>query len=472
MRQFRVFGLVAVLCAFFLLAADNPPAEDKLWEHRNLGKAFYENPDTHVQAVTELHEALLLAPNSVRDRINYGLGLLRSGQNEPGMAELLRAQKQDPANPHTWFNLGIAYKHAGDYDKAIEQFKGMLKLVPNEAVAHYNLASVLRSQGNSDAALPEFLEAERLNPNFAGPHFQLFSLYQRAQNHEAATRERNAFEEAKKRNDGAAVPEDMEWCVYVELDDPPEPRPSAANEPTKYDDKLVSPGWNGAAKMLAIDSEGSGHADLLIWSRDRVQLLKRGSEAVSNSGLEALKDVHAIAAGDYDNDGLPDLCVITGTGAAIFHNNKGTFTKTVDLPNTAGVTAALWLDFDHDYDLDLLLFGPKPVLMRNIKDGKFEDKTPEFPFVKGEALDAVVTAVRIDTAARDVVVSYVDRPGVLYRDLLMGHFEATDLDALPKGASELDVQDFNHDGLLDIVSHKPELVALRNVEGKAGLRTR
>ena len=224
--------------------ADAPPAEDRLWEHRNLGKAFYENPDTHVQAVTELHEALLLNPNSVRDRINYGLGLLRAGQTDQGVAELLKAQKQDPSNPHTWFNLGIAYKHAGDYDKAIEQLRGMIKLVPNEAVAHYNLASVLRSKGDPEAALPEFLEAERLNPNLAGPHFQLFSLYQRAQKREDAARERQAFEDAKKRAEGAAVAEDMEWCFYVELDDPPEPRPTAALEPTKYDDKVVSSGWN------------------------------------------------------------------------------------------------------------------------------------------------------------------------------------------------------------------------------------
>ena len=381
------------------------------------------------------------------------------------MAELLKAQKQDPSNPHTWFNLGIAYKHAGDYDQAIEQFKGMIKLVPAEAVAHYNLASVLRSQGNNEAAIPEFLEAERLNAGLAGPHFQLFSLYQRMQNHEAAARERQAFEDAKKRNEGAAVPEDMEWCFYVELDDPPQVRASAANEPTRYDDKVVSAGWDSSAKMLAIDSEGSGHADLLVWSRDRVELLKRGTEAVKDSGLEALKDIRSIAIGDYDNDGLNDLCIVTGSGAAIFRNNKGTFVKTMDLPNTTGVTTALWLDFDHDYDLDLLLFGPNPVLMRNIKDGKFEDKTAAFPFVKGQVLDAVVTAVRIDTAARDVVVSYADRGGVLYRDRLNGVFEATDLNALVKGSAELDAQDFNHDGLLDIVSHKPEVLALRNENG-------
>jgi hypothetical protein len=467
MMRSRFAGLAVLTSVLFLIAADAPPADDRLWEHRNLGKAFYENPDTHVQAVTELHEALLLNPNSVRDRINYGLGLLRAGQTDAGVAELIKAQKQDPSNPHTWFNVGIAYKHAGDYDKAIEQFQGMIKLVPNEAVAHYNLASVLRSKGDTDAALPEFLEAERLNPNLAGPHFQLFSLYQRAQKRDEAAKERQAFEDAKKRNEGAAVPEDMEWCFFVELDDPPEPRPTAASEPTKYEDKVVSSGWNASAThLLAIDTEGTGKPDLLVWSRDRVELLKHGVEPLKTAGLSDLKDVVSIAAGDYDNDGLQDLCVVTTKGIALYHNNKGSFAKASDLANNSGITKAVWLDFDHDSDLDLLLFGPNPMLLRNVSTGKFEDQTALFPFVKGNALDAALTAVRIDTAARDLLVSYEDRPAVLYRDRLNGVFEAADLEALPAGATDLEAQDFNHDGLLDIVSYRPELLSLRNVDGK------
>jgi hypothetical protein len=459
------FAVVALaIGALFVSAADVPSAEDRLWEHRNLGKAFYENPDTHVQAVTELREALLMNAGSARDRINYGLALLRAGQTDDGVAELLKAQKQDPANPHTWFNLGIAYKHAGDYEKAIEQFHGMLKLVPAEAVAHYNLGSVLRSKGDTDAALPEFLEAERLNPNLAGPHFQLFSLYQRAQKREDAARERAAFEDVKKRTEGAPVPEDMEWCFYVELDDPPEPRPTAASEPAKYDDKVVSNGWSApGTQMLAIDSEGTGKPDLLVWSRDRVELLKHGTEAVQLAGI---KDVVSIAVGDYDNDGLPDLCVVTSKSVELFHNNKGTFAKVADLVANHGITKAVWLDFDHDSDLDLLLFGSDPVLLRNVSAGKFEQQTALFPFVKGNALDAAQIAVRIDTAARDLVVSYQDRPGVLYRDRLNGVFEATDLTVLPAGANRLEAQDFNHDGLLDLVSFHPQTLALHNADGK------
>jgi len=451
------------LLAVAAVQVESPPADEKLWEHRNLGKAFYENPDTHVQAADEERAALQLAPNSVMDRVNYGLALLRAGQTDQGTTELLQAQKQDPTIPHTWFNLGIVYKHAGDYEKAMAQLREMIRLVPAEPIAHYNLAAVLRATGNVQAALPEFLEAERLNPNLAGPHFQLYSIYQRTGDKDAAARERQLFDEVKKRTEGAAVPEDMEWCFYAELYDPPVSRASAAGEPTKYDENAVSNGWDVAStKMLVIDSVGAGSADLLVWSKDRIELLKHGTDAAPHTGLEGLKGVQSIAAGDFDNDGLTDLCIVSETGASVYRNVKGTFAKAVDLPHTTGVTKALWLDYDHDYDLDLLLFGADSHLMRNDGNGKFEDRTSSFPFVSGQVLDAVVTAVRGDTAARDVLVSYADRVGTLYTDKLNEKFEASDLPAITAGSAGLDVQDVNNDGLLDIVVHKPEVFAALN----------
>src|SRR6266516_2846960 len=178
MRSFRVLAPLAGLCALLFAAHVIAPTEARLWECRNLGKAFYENPDTHLQAVEQLRAALQLAPDSVRERINYGLALLRAGQTEAGMAELTRAQKRDTSIPHTWFNLGIAYKHKGEWDRAIDQFRGAIRLVPNEPVAHYNLAAVLRAKGQRYEAREEFLAAEKLNPSLAGPHFQLFTLYQ------------------------------------------------------------------------------------------------------------------------------------------------------------------------------------------------------------------------------------------------------------------------------------------------------
>ncbi len=462
MTRARVFGLVAALCSLLLVAAEVPSSENLLWEYRNLGKAFYENPDTHVQAVQELKKALDLKPDSVRERINYALALLRGGQTDAGMAELLKAQQQDPSVPYTWFNLGIGYKHAADYDKAIEQFRGMIKLAPNEPAGHYNLAVVLRSKGDTEAALPEFIEASRLNPDLAGPHFQLFTLYQRKGDREAAARERKLFEEAKKRDEGAAVPENMEWCFYAELYDPPDRRPAALESQIRYDDHLVSRAWDPAKSgLLLLDSEGSGRADLLAWSQDRVALYKNGTEEAKSFGLQDLNGIVDIAAGDFDNDGLPDLCVLTDGHATIFHNNHGTFAKVAEY-SAPGARRALWLDYDHDYDLDLLLFGPTSTLIRNDGTGKFENRTASFPFVAGNALSAILFADRGDTAARDVIVSFADRPGVLYRDKLNGVFETVDLPEVKQGVTLFGAQDLNHDGLLDLITYDTAAHALLN----------
>lgn len=465
MKAIRIF---AAFCAVCCLSSEVPQTkpENQLWEYRNLGKAFYENPDTHGQAVEALHHALELAPDSVRERINYGLALLRAGKNEAAVAELLKAQQQDATLPYTWFNLGIYYKHNGDYDKALVQLRQMIKLVPDEPKSHYNVAAILKAQGNLDAAIPEFQAAEKLDPYLAGPHFQLFTIYQRQGSREQAVQERKLFEDAKKRNEGAAVPEDMEWCFYAELYDPPDPRPYAGDQQSKYKDVNVASGWDAGSRMLTIDSQGSGQADLLVWSGQKAVLYRHGVAPISASGLEAVHDIRAIAAGDYDNDGLTDLAIVTASGATLYRNTGGSFAKAMDLPGTAGTTAALWVDYDHDYDLDLFLFGPKSVLMRNNGNNTFEDQTAKFPFVNGQALDAAIYASRGDTAGRDIVVTYADRPGTIYVDHLNEVFQAHDIPQLPAGAAPLSVQDVNHDGLLDLVAYTPKPQIVLNASDK------
>src|SRR3974377_641609 len=118
-RSLAVVALVAA--AVLLQGAHRTTREDQIWQHRNLGKAFYENPTTQKQAVDEFRKALELNPGSVRERLNYGLSLLKGGQTDRGIAELQAAQRQDPSLPHTWFNLGIAYKMQQKDAEAIAQ---------------------------------------------------------------------------------------------------------------------------------------------------------------------------------------------------------------------------------------------------------------------------------------------------------------------------------------------------------------
>src|SRR5271170_7795067 len=114
-----------VVIAFLLaVACSKPRNQGLLDQHRNLGKAFYENPTTQQEAVHEFQKALEIAPDSTRDKLNYALALLKvTGHEEEAVKLLQQVQRQDPTLAHTWFNLGIYYKRQGDAKQAIAQFE-------------------------------------------------------------------------------------------------------------------------------------------------------------------------------------------------------------------------------------------------------------------------------------------------------------------------------------------------------------
>src|ERR1700730_3703912 len=97
--------LVVCFLAVFARGADQA-----LEHHRNLGKAFFENPTTHVEAIAEFKKALDLSPNSTREKLNYALALPHRNRVPEAITLLEQVQRLDPSLPHTWFNLGIYYK--------------------------------------------------------------------------------------------------------------------------------------------------------------------------------------------------------------------------------------------------------------------------------------------------------------------------------------------------------------------------
>jgi tetratricopeptide (TPR) repeat protein len=462
-RFHRVLWLTVTLLGavvWVLLAQNARRGDAELWRYRNLGKAFYENPTTQAQAVTEFRKALDLAPDSVREIVNYGLALLRAGNTQAGVDELLKAQKLDPKLPYTWFNLGIAYKNQGDLDAAMVQFRGMARLVPDEPVTHYQMGTILKAQGDQQAALKQFEIARDLNPLLAAPHFQLYGLYRQMQRPQDAAKELRTFQQLKKSQEGAAVPEDMSWSWYAEVYDPVDALPSAPPAPPVFRAERLAEGFTGAT---AIRLDSGPRASLIAWSPARTEVFRDGKTPVTDSGLEGLRDVVSIAPGDFDNDGFTDLCVITTRGAALYRNVNGKFHKQADLP-AGSYRQALWLDYDHDYDLDLFLLGADSKLLRNNGQAGFSDETKRFPFVPGNALSAVPFDLEPDTPGFDLVVSYQDRPGVLYRDHLAGNYQAVDLKELPAGSTLLPAKDLNHDGRTDLAA-EPPLVLLNRPGG-------
>ena len=447
--------IILAVSAFRSPAANNaspssPSIDEQVTRDLNLGKAFYENPTTQAEAVAEFKKALDLRPDSVREQLNYGLALLRAAKTKEGVEMLEKVQREDPKLPHTWFNLGIYYKRQGDFDKALEQLQQMVKLVPDEAIPYYNIGSIYKLQNKVQPARKAFETARDLDPSLAAPHFQLFNIYRQENRMPEAQKELALFRERKQAQDAVATPEDVEWCKYAEIYEPLKPERDTRKQPLNFalSPKNLGDVGNAPSGMTVLDVFGTGAADLLAYSSSGIQIYKGGTERLSHTGLDALRDVIAVVPGDFNNDGLPDLCVIAGSGASLYENKKGTFAKSSFSLPAGQYNGALWIDFDHDYDLDLMLLGKKSVLLRNQGTQGFAPHP--FPFAGGEAIDAVGFRLIADSKSKDIVISYKDKPATLYLDQLTAEYKATPLAEVPSGATHLTALDLDNDGNLDI----------------------
>ncbi len=438
--------------ALLLAAQTSVDPTTRLWQHRNLGKAFYENPTTQSECVGEFKKALDLEPSSLREKLNYGLALLRAANNPDGLKLLEEVQRLDPKLPHTWFNLGIHWKKQGDAERAIPQFQQMVRLVPAEPKGWYNLGASLKLGGRNDEALLAFERAAQLDGSLAAARFQLYNGYRAAGRMPDAQAQLKEFQRLKKLSEGAAIGEDVDWCDYAEIYDPQPVVTDTAATPV-YRDQLL-PGA-ATAVMAVLDSRGIGRADLLVATGTALRLHRFGLPTLE---IAAATDVRALAPADYNNDGLPDVLALTGAGPKLWRNTRAGFVPAPVKWPAGNFRAAVWLDYDHDYDLDLFLLGDQQILLRNEGSAGFAPHA--FPFEAAAVRSAEFLRLRPDSRAFDLLTVTNSGDTVVYEDQLGGAYKAVrhpELSATPPRLSA----DFNQDGKLDTADF---------LDGKARLR--
>ena len=214
----------------------------------------------------------------------------------------------------------------------------------------------------------------------------------------------------------------------------------------------------GNVTLAAGDVDGDGVDELLLSGRlYRVQggFVRDVTEA-SNIVLPQ-GAVYATFA-DYDNDGWLDLFVIgaAGSGHLLRNRGDGTFvdaTMQARVADTRGSRKALFVDLDHDGDLDLLLVGGAArTVYRNNLDGTFTEATAAFGLGGGGARDAVFADVDGDGR---VDVFFTNDRG---RDVLMhngGAQRFSDVTAASGltgagGSGPAAIGDYDNDGFLDL----------------------
>ncbi len=447
----------------------DPETARRLQELRNFGKAMYENPGTQTQAVGVLREALELNPGSAQEHLNYGLSMLRAGQAEEGIAEVERARQIDPSLPHTYFNLGIEFKRRNEVERAIRELEEMARLVPDEPKTHYNLGVLYKQQDDIDRAAAEFELTAELDPSLAAPHFQLYNTLRRI-DMDRARAHLDRFREIKELTEGSATGEDINWSFYSELYDPVEAGP-LAEEAASIEFEAAATGVDLEEKPLGLalsDFDSDGTPDILAWSSSRIVYSIENAPDHGEQGQE----IRHVALGDSDNNGTADLCLVRAGDVQVVEltADEGRLSENPHLVAVGDFNACLWVDYDHDYDLDLLLVGQEQALVRNNGDGSFSDVTASFPFEEGSEALAAASLELWENNGFNIVVAYTDKV-LVYEDRKLGQFRAATIAGVVPGEGpvRLEVVDANHDGFLDVAltrgGSEQTTQILRNHEG-------
>ena len=75
-------------------------------------------------------QAVQLAPGLAAAHSDYGIALMRTGQNEPAISEIKYSLQLDPNQPGAWVNLGALHQTQGQIDLAIGAFSEFVKRFP------------------------------------------------------------------------------------------------------------------------------------------------------------------------------------------------------------------------------------------------------------------------------------------------------------------------------------------------------
>ena len=219
---------------------------------------------------------------------------------------------------------------------------------------------------------------------------------------------------------------------------------------------------SGPGSVLLFDVDNDGDLDLSTVGADGQHLYRndggRFTDTTAAAHLTAPDGVQAVAAvaGDYDNDGRPDLFVLRATGGVLMHQRAdGTFE---DVTAGAGLAtqslrsrAAAWVDVDHDGDLDLVVGSPLH-LWRNNGDGKFTDITTDAGLANTAAGIAIVPTDFDNRRDVDLLILPEASQPILYRNMRDGTFrDVAAASRLPqdKDYTAVAAADVNKDGYTD-----------------------
>jgi Flp pilus assembly protein TadD len=435
-------------------------------------------------------EALTAAPELAVIKIDLAIARFNRGHKEDQDIEQAQALldavlRKEPGNIRALYFKGIVLLHIGRSEPAIACFEKVVQSRPDDGVAWYLLGMCRQRTGQK--AEQELLKAVELRPYLTSAYYKLFQTYQA----EGQADKAQPFLDKFMRLRDSPLNEIIEVPQYNQMGDLALAQPiraqtafptarsiyhagtpiqisllSLTSQPPVNAAPAASPIFGGAA-FAGSDHDGRPEFFLVacpgIQSSSPIRLNGAGGlpfPAPINWGLKKAEQPLSCAVGDYDNDEVPDLFIICNGTNHLFHGSpNGSFTEvTRDVGITAngGATrSALWLDADHDGDLDLFVCnaGAPNQLFNNNADGTFTDIAASAGVAVPEGNSVMVLPGDLDgDRTMDLVILRSGAPAKIFLNDLGGKYHEANLDGLDiRGDLGGVLQDFDGDGILDLL---------------------
>jgi len=494
-------GLVVISEVFSpMIRAQQQSAAIEAARLNNLGTALVGQQFLD-RAVSTFAAAAKADPSLILAKVNEGIALMYL-QKLPDAERLFDAAAvDDPKDPHVWYALGLLYRNENQPEKALEAFQKVAALRPGDPDTHYMIASVDFELNNLAAAKAEYQKALDLDPHHASALFGLARVLRREGDTAGAQQALARFQHISSAKLGTPLSHNYgEEGIYARVED-------AALAPAHVEQMIpvtfneswrshpatpATTGMSGAACLMDLSSDTEpalivmGKGDDAIRVYNRVGSSRFAEVPSSVTGIRLAGTGLACAVGDFDNDGFPDLALAVtgpdGQDRIVLYRNLGNG-KFEDATSGSGIvatghpTSLMFVDYDHDGDLDLFITGTPTAshaspntLWRNNGNKTFTDWTKQSGLEGTAPTTAAILSDLNNDRAVDLLVAGNASAPTFFANHREGPFGSSPLysASLPSTVSVATL-DFNKDGWMDVLlshSGEPGVTLWRNVDGK------